>query len=861
MLDAALTPTLIHAADYAPPLFLIPSVRLRFELGAEFTLVTAQLRIVRNGNHMSALKLDGDDVHLVRVQLDGAILESAHYKVTPHGLEILDVPDAFDLEIVTRLNPAANTKLMGLYRSDSIFCTQCEAEGFRRITYFIDRPDVLSRYHVRLEANKIECPVLLSNGNLTAQGDLSDGAHFAEWTDPFPKPSYLFALVAGDLSALSDTFTTCSGRLVALNVWVAASDVPRCNHAMAALKASMLWDEINYGCEYDLDVFNIVAVHDFNFGAMENKGLNIFNAKYILADPDTATDFDYDGVEAVVAHEYFHNWTGNRITCRDWFQLSLKEGLTVYRDQEFSADQSSRALRRIETVRALRSGQFPEDAGPLAHPVRPDSYIEISNFYTATVYNKGAEVIRMLATLLGKGAYRAATDLYFERHDGAAVTCEDFVLCMEAASGRDLNQFRLWYAQAGTPQVKVSQNHADGIFTLKFTQAIPATPGQPTKLPMHIPIAVALYDSAAGSEIIAPHIVELRDAETTVTYPYAGAPPVASLLRNFTAPIIIERDVSPSALALLAACDSDPFARYEALQSLGLNNILNCVRTKSNAVDPLLVDAFRAALTGDLDPALVAEALVLPTESYIGDQMATIDVDGIHGARQHFRKYLASSLKNEFWNIYHCTANANFTLDPAAKSNRKLHNLALQYLMADADDEATAIAFLHYTDADNMTNRIAALAALCNSNAVERIEALKDFHTRYAHDPLVLDKWFSLQAMSSRADTLGAVKELSMRADFSLSNPNRVRALVGGFGSNQVRFHEASGDGYAFLASLVLSVDKINPQTAARLITPLGRWRRFDAGRAQLMRQQLEKIISVNSLSKDVYEIASKSLV
>jgi aminopeptidase N len=878
MLDAHQTPQPILLKDYRPPAWRIGTVDLTFDLHAAETRVTNVMSVAPATANPGDLMLDvGEGVEIISVAVNDQALAPADYARTPTHLVMAAPSGGATLTIVTRINPQANTQLMGLYMSGGAFCTQCEAEGFRRITPFLDRPDVMATYRVTLRADKAAFPVLLANGNPVAARDLDDGRHEAVWDDPHPKPCYLFAVVAGQLEAFADQFTTRSGRVVALNIWVAPADLDRCAHAMAALKRSMLWDEQVYGREYDLDVFNIVAVGDFNFGAMENKGLNIFNSKYVLAKPETATDMDFDAVEGVIAHEYFHNWTGNRVTCRDWFQLSLKEGLTVYRDQEFSADMGSRPLKRIEDVRTLRAIQLPEDASPLAHPVRPESYIEISNFYTATVYNKGAEVIRMMATLLGPQRFRAGMDLYFERHDGQAVTCEDFVRAMEDAGGIDLGQFRRWYAQAGTPRVAVSLAHdpRTAIATLTFTQTIPDTPGQTAKQPMHIPIRMALLGAASGQALpvgidggpAAPeHLLEVREARQVVRVTGVTERPVPSLLRGYSAPIILEVPINRSDLAFLSAHDDDPFNRFEALQRLALTAVQEQIAARAKGasaitVDPLLIDAFGRTLTDTaLDPALVAEAVLLPTEAYIGDQMTQVDVDGIHAVRQAFRKTLSAKLFDRWRDVYHANSDAAYAFTREAKARRRLKNVALQYLMAGDDHEATATAYLQFCDADNMTDQIAALSALASSNAVERPLALDQFYQRWAGDALVIDKWFSLQAFSLRPDTLGQVMALTRHPAFTIANPNRLRSLVGAFSANQARFHDASGAGYRYLADQVLSVDPLNAQTAARLVAPLGRWRRFEPARAALMRAQLERIAAHPGLSKDVFEMASKSL-
>jgi aminopeptidase N len=860
MLDMQMTPQTIYFKDYSAPDFFIDQVALEFDLDATQTRVTSRLQLRRNGDHDRPLVLDGSDT-LTLISATGAA------KCVQQGdaLVVSDARNSFELEIITQIDPAANTQLMGLYMSGGIFCTQCEAEGFRRITYFLDRPDVMARYHVVVRANKVAFPILLSNGNPDAVSDLPDGRHQAVWDDPHPKPCYLFALVAGDLHSYRDDFCTAEGRDVRLAIWVSAADVPRCAHAMESLKRSMRWDEQVFGRCYDLDVFNIVAVADFNFGAMENKGLNIFNSKYILADANTATDNDFDAVEAIVAHEYFHNWSGNRVTCRDWFQLSLKEGFTVYRDQEYSADQGSRAVKRIEDVRTLRLGQFVEDASPLAHPVRPASYMEISNFYTATVYNKGAEVIRMMHTLLGPEKFRAGCDLYFARHDGQAVTCDDFVAAMEAASGADLSQFKLWYAQAGTPRLKLRFEHdaAKAQATLHVSQHAPDTAGQTNKAPMQMPLSVALFDGSTGTKCGNDHLLVLSKAEQSFTLPATAARPVWSVLRNFTAPVTIEAEVSAADLALLAAHDDDAFARYEALQSLALSCLdaqVAAFGKQPISVDPLLIEAMRATLLGAQDPAYKALALALPSESYIGQRMNTVAVDAIHAVRQQFRKTIGAALRDDWRQTYQAHADVQYAYTPQAKGRRGLKAQALAYLMVNDDAQATEAAAMQYYAADNMTDRMSALAVLCDSQTLQRSEALAHFYATWRNDANVLDKWFSLQALSHHPDTFAHVMQLAQHPDFGLHNPNRLRALVGAFSMNQVRFHVIDGAGYRFLADQVLAVDKLNPQTAARLVTPLGRWRRFDAGRSQLMRKQLERIRLVNDLSKDVLELVTKSL-
>ncbi|AMG73658.1 aminopeptidase N [Sphingopyxis granuli] len=855
-------PVTIHRTAYRPPEWRVPEVALDFALGLEETRVTAALSVVRDADAPAPLVLRGDALTAEAVRVDGEAWNG--WRMDGPDL-VVDLGDrtAAVVEVDTRIDPAANSQLMGLYASNSMLCTQCEAEGFRRITFHPDRPDVLSRYRVRMEGDKAAFPILLSNGNCVATGEGEGGTHWALWEDPWPKPSYLFALVAGDLVVNRDHFTTLSGRRVELGIWVRAGDQDRTHHAMASLKHSMAWDEQVYGREYDLDLFNIVAVSDFNMGAMENKGLNVFNTRYILADPDTATDADYDGVEGVVAHEYFHNWSGNRVTCRDWFQLSLKEGFTVYRDQSFSAAMGSAAVKRIEDVRVLRAAQFPEDAGPLAHPIRPDSYQEISNFYTATVYNKGAEIIRMMATMVGPERFRRGTDLYFDRHDGEAATCEDFVRAIEDGAGIDLTQFRLWYSQAGTPRIaaRLEGDAASGEWVLHLAQTIPPTPGQPDKAPMLIPLRIKAFDRDGAAQDTAEQLVLLDHADATVPLGRFAGRPMLSINRGFSAPVIVDCARAPGELAWLAAHDDDPFARYEALQQLMLDTLVAAVSGEA-AERGAVVDAVRETLAGAAaDPAFVAEAVLLPSEAFIGDQMVTVDPDAIRRERLALQAAIGEALESEWRAILADPAPPATDLSPAAKGRRRLRGVALAYLGATARDDAPALAFAIFSDADGMTERQAALATLAHGDSDERAHALDIFYQRYRDNPLVLDKWFQVQAWSLRPDTVDAVRDLARHPDFTLANPNRVRALYGAFTANQAAFHRPDGAGYRLLADLVIALDPKNPQTAARLIPPLGRWKRFDEARAALMKAELGRILAQPGLSRDATEQASKSLV
>ena len=858
-------PPIIRREDYRPPEWLVPEVALSFELGLESTQVTAMLDVRRNpaGSGSATLRLHGDGLTAQAVLVDGQPVTGWRMD----GADLLvDLPGtAHRVTITTTINPAANSQLMGLYASNGMLCTQCEAEGFRRITFFPDRPDVLSVYRVRMSGPKQAFPILLSNGNCIAQGEGEDGTHWAEWHDPWPKPSYLFALVAGQLVANSDTFVTLSGRQVALNIWVRDGDQDRTHHAMQALKDSMKWDEEVFGREYDLDLFNIVAVADFNMGAMENKGLNVFNTRYILADPDTATDMDYDGIEGVVAHEYFHNWSGNRVTCRDWFQLSLKEGFTVLRDQLFSADMGSDAVKRIEDVRVLRSAQFPEDSGPLAHPIRPDAFQEISNFYTATVYNKGAEVIRMMRTMAGPERFRQGTDLYFYRHDGEAATCEDFVKAIEEGAGLDLTQFRRWYSQAGTPKVTARLDHAGDVATLTLSQTVPATPGQADKQPMVIPLRLALFNRQTGAHD-GEQLVTLTEAETCVSFPGFASRPVLSINRGFSAPVAIDADTSAEDLVFLAAHDDDPFARYEAMQQLVVQHLVAAV---SGGLDAATRESGRAAIRGALaaviaDPALDdlmrGELMILPGEAYLAEQLLVAHPGAIHAEREGLKAYLGASLKAQLRELHARASAVPYSLSAAARGARKLKTQALVYLAAGAPDEAATLAAAQFDSADNMTDRQGALMVLCGLQTPLREAKLAAFHQRFADNALVIDKWFSLQAGSLHPQALEHVSALAGHPDFTLHNPNRVRALYMAMAVNPQAFHAASGAGYRMIADLILALDPMNAQTAARFVAPLGRWKRIEPGRAALMRAELERILAAPKLSRDTFEQVSKSL-
>ncbi|MDB5358903.1 MAG: aminopeptidase [Rhodospirillales bacterium] len=884
MLDAlrdSTPPKTIRLAEYQVPDFLIDTADLLFELEEDHATVKSRLGMRRNpaatgGNQ--PLKLDGEALTLVSVALNGEKLGPNRYQLDDQSLTIPDLPRDFVLDIETRIEPQNNTELSGLYKSGGNFTTQCEAEGFRRITYFLDRPDVMARYTTTIVADAQRYPVLLSNGNPVDSGVSSHGRHWSKWQDPHPKPCYLFALVAGDLVGTRDELTTKSGKRVDLAIWVRRGDEDKCGHAMAALKASMRWDEEVFGLEYDLDVFNIVAVSDFNMGAMENKGLNIFNTKYILAKPETATDADYEAIESVVAHEYFHNWTGNRVTCRDWFQLSLKEGLTVFRDQEFSGDQGSRAMKRISDVRSLRARQFAEDAGPLAHPVRPDSYIEINNFYTATVYQKGAEVVRMIHTLLGAQNFRKGMDLYFQRHDNDAVRIEDFVASMQDASGIDLTRFKRWYGQAGTPELTMSEawDAKAGTYDLTLRQATRPTPGQEDKEPLMIPVAVGLLDKKGAELAIrldgeakgrkGTRLLTLEQAQQTFRFTGLKTRPIPSLLRGFSAPVKL-KGVPLDQLKHLAAHDTDPFTRWESGQQVAILLLLDLVaayrRGETLAVPgDFLAAAGNTLAQKDRDPAFQAEALILPGEAFLADQMAIVDVEAIHAARQFVRGGIGRHLETELAETYAALDDQGpFKVDGPSIGRRALKNVAMTYLAATGKPSAIRRAEAQFAAQRNMTDVLAALRILVDIDGPARETALSAFYERWAHEDLVIDNWFQIQAMSSLPGTIDHVKALTGHPAFDQKNPNRARALIGGFCmANQAKFHDASGSGYAFLADQVIQLDAINAQMAARMITPLGSWRRQDEARQILMKQALERVLATKTLSKGTFEMATKSL-
>ncbi len=868
-------PTTIRLADYQPSNYLIDQVHLTFRLHEQGTRVQSQLHIRPNPQAQAGpLCLHGEDLQPIWLALNDERLSAADWQLADNLLTIADPPrEAFILSSEVQIAPETNQALEGLYRSGPLYCTQCEAEGFRRITWYLDRPDVMARFQVRIEADKARYPVLLSNGNLTEQGELSAGRHYVVWQDPLPKPCYLFALVAGNLHYIAGEHTTPSGRSVALRIYVEPENIAKCDHALHSLQQAMRWDEQQYGREYDLSRYNVVAVNDFNMGAMENKGLNIFNAKFVLARPETATDQDYQDITGVIAHEYFHNWTGNRITCRDWFQLSLKEGLTVFRDQTFSADQDSSSVQRVAHVQALRSHQFTEDASPMAHPVRPVSYIEIRNFYTATVYEKGAEVVRMQARLLGPERYRRATDLYFARHDGQAVTVEDFMACMADVSGRDFSQFRHWYDYAGTPEIRVTDQYdaTQQRYTLTCHQRVPDTPGQQNKPPFLIPLAIGLLD-AKGQDLPLTGatddtlLLELHEREQTFVFDAIPERPVPSLLRGFSAPVRLTYPYTPAQRMHLMAHDSDGFNRWDAAHSLLTDTIRQGIvdyrAGRTWQLPDGLTDALRTALQSeDAEHALTAEVLRLPDPDYVGEDLPVVDVDGIHHVREQLRIRLATELQARFEACYtQLSETGPYQITPEAMGRRRLKNQILYYLAGLNTPEQWARVLAQYRTQHNMTDVMAALTLLADSDHPQRQAVLDDFATRWQSDPLVMDKWFSVQATSGRADTLAQVQQLMQHPAFSLHNPNKVRALIGAFSvRNPLRFHAADGSGYRFLRDQVQALDTFNAQIAARLLRSLARWQRYDTTR-QTQIQAVLRDLMAGDLSNDVYEVAAKAL-
>ena len=886
--DIATQPVTIFRKDYVAPGFWVDTVEMGFDLDPLATHVATRLTMRRNHDSSEKeLVLFGETIKLLQLRMNGVNLKKSAYTIADGKLTIANAPDVVTLEIETVIQAAKNTSMSGLYVSNGNFFTQCEAEGFRKITYYPDRPDVMATYTIMLRGDKKHYPVLLSNGNLIAEGDLGDGRHFAKWEDPFKKPSYLFALVAGKLVCQEEKYKLKSGRKVLLQVWVEAGNLDKTQHAMDSLKNSIRWDEERFGLELDLDRFMIVATSDFNMGAMENKGLNIFNTKYVLANPSIATDVDYAGIESVVGHEYFHNWTGNRVTCRDWFQLSLKEGLTVFRDQEFSADlvgtATGRAVKRIEDVRVLRQVQFSEDAGPMAHPVRPDSFVEINNFYTVTIYEKGSEVVRMYYTLLGHDGFRKGMDLYFQRHDGQAVACDDFRAAMADSSGRDLTQFERWYSQAGTPRVKAETSYdaATGIYQLSLSQTCPATPGQDKKLPFHIPVAVGLLDAegkdlnlqlegqaASGQTTL---VLELTEASQTFRFTGVKQQPTPSILRNFSAPVLLEYAYTDEELGHLLANDSDPFNRWEAGQRLAMRRLVKLTTAVQKGeileLDAMFIEALRATLNDKtLDPSFREVVLTLPSEAMIAEEFAIVDPQSIHTARQFVRTTLALHLKADLLNAYEDNLTpGKYSPDAVSAAKRALKNVALSYLLAWPDDATFTLAKTQFDEAQNMTDRLAALSGLCNfsgsaKNAKAAAQALQKFYKDFKKEALVIDKWFMLQATAHTTD-VAKVRELMQHPAFTLSNPNRARSLIFNFcNANPSRFHAADGSAYALWAEMVIALNKLNPQVAARLARSLDRWKKYPQNLQAPMKAALQKVAETKKLSKDVLEVVSKAL-
>lgn len=868
--------TTIYLKDYTPPAYLVDEVHLCFTLHPTQTVVRSSVTYRRNhaAAHDTPLSLDGDNLQLLAIELNGEPLSTHAYSIDNHKLTIGNLPQQFELAITTQINPEANTALEGLYRSSGNYCTQCEAQGFRRITYYQDRPDVMAPFHVKIIADKTQCPILLSNGNPVCSGDIEDGRHWLEWFDPFAKPAYLFALVAGNLAWVEDSFTTQSGRVIALKIFTEAHHIHQCDHAMASLKRAMAWDEQRFGLEYDLDLFMIVAVDDFNMGAMENKGLNIFNSRLVFASPTTATDDDYIAIEAVIGHEYFHNWTGDRVTCRDWFQLSLKEGLTVFRDREFTADMHSAAVKRIEDVRLLRTHQFAEDASPMAHPIRPSSYMEINNFYTVTVYEKGAEVVHLYQSLLGVEGFRKGMDLYFARHDGQAVTTEDFLAAMADANHQDLSLMQHWYTQAGTPVLSIHMDYdaQAQTCTLHCSQTCPSTPESKHKEAFLIPIRMGLLD-AHGKAIplilsddspTHPHASErtllLTQAQQSFTFHHISSQPLPSLLRGFSAPVALSYPYSAADNAFLMQHDTDAFNRWAAAQRLTQQSMLNTI-SRQTPHEPYITQAFQHLLADDtLDDALKAEALMLPSEADIAEQCALANPPLIHQVREDLRRWIASHLSTELEAMY-LKLNQSKGLSDEAMQQRKLKNICLSYLTQGNEQNHTALAYQQFQQADNMTDQYAALLCLAQMDGEQRRLALSQFEQQWQHDSNVMDKWFAAQASAALPHTLASVKALMQHPKFDLKNPNKVRALIGSFAMrNPANFHAKDGSGYQFVAEQVIALDRLNPQIASRMVRSLIHWKRLEPTFGALMRAQLQTIADTPAISSDVFEIVSKSL-
>jgi len=875
------TPQTIYRKDYTPPSYLVDTVELGFDLDPARTIVANRMTMRRNPDSAQReIELYGENMELVALRMNGKELGEKDYRIEGSLLTIPDTPEEVTLEIETICVPEQNTTLNGLYTSNGSFYTQCEAEGFRAITYFPDRPDVMAKFTVMLRADRDKYPVLLSNGNLVEEGDLDDGRHYAKWEDPFKKPSYLFALVAARLVCQEETFRLADGRDALLQVWVEDGNLDKTDYAMQSLKNSIRWDEERWGLELDLDRFMIVAVSDFNMGAMENKGLNIFNTKFVLANPRVATDIDFQGIEAVVGHEYFHNWTGNRVTCRDWFQLSLKEGLTVFRDQEFSADmvgtESGRAVGRIDQVRTLRQAQFPEDAGPMAHPVRPDSFVEINNFYTVTVYEKGAEVVRMYQTLLGREGFRKGMDLYFERHDEQAVTCDDFRRAMADANGRDLSLFERWYSQAGTPVVRAETRYDElaKTYTLTLFQSCPATPGQTSKFPFHIPVAVGLLGADGkdmpltidGQDAGTTAVLELTQSEQSFVFENVQEQPTPSILRDFSAPIILDYNYGDADLLHLFSHDSDPVNRWEAGQRLAMGRLLKLTGEAGVGAPLLLDDTFLLAMgkmlsDESLDPAFREQALLLPSETMVAEQIAVVDPLAIHLARQFVRANIGARLKQELLAQYHANATpGEYSPDALSIGKRALKNLCLAYLTAAQDEEGIQLAQDQFENAGNMTDRVAALSALIHARVPTVDAALQRFYDEFEDEALVIDKWFGMQASSATSD-VAAVRQLMRHPAFNLRNPNRARSLISSFcANNPVQFHAPDGSGYAFWAEQVITLDGLNPQVASRLARAMDRWRRYTPALQEQMKKALQQVAGQQRLSNDVREVVGKAL-